>query len=170
DAGLRHHGLSLPEPELSGLHERFFTFYAAHVAVSSQPYAGVREVLQALRRAGARLAVCTNKYEHLSRALLRQLDLEPLFAVIAGRDTFAMCKPDPGHLTGTIARAGGRVDRAVMVGDSEVDIATAKAANVPCIAVTFGYTPRPVRDFAPAATIDDYAEFMAVLARILPSA
>ena len=57
-----------------------------------------------------------------------------------------------------------------MVGDSEVDIATARAAHVPCIAVTFGYTPRPVRDFAPDATIDDYAEFMAALARVLPDA
>src|SRR6185295_7253005 len=101
DAGLRHHGLSVREPELSGLHERFFTFYADHVAVSSRPYDGVRELLEALRRAGARLAVCTNKYEHLSKALLRQLDLEPMFGTIAGRDTFAMCKPDPGHLTAT---------------------------------------------------------------------
>jgi phosphoglycolate phosphatase len=136
--------------------------------VSSQPYDGVRELLAALRRACARIAVCTNKYEHLSKALLRQLDLEPLFGSIAGRDTFPVCKPDPGHLTGTIERAGGRIDRAVMVGDSEVDIATAKAANVPCIAVTFGYTPRPVCDFAPDATIDDYGEFMAALARVWP--
>ncbi len=125
--------------------------------MSSQPYDGVRELLEALHRAGARLAVCTNKYEHLSKALLRQLDLAPWFGTIAGRDTFAMCKPDPGHLTGTIERAGGRVDRAVMVGDSEVDIATARAAHVPCIAVRFGYTPRPVRDFAPDVIIDDYA-------------
>jgi hypothetical protein len=85
NAGLRHHGLSLREPELSALHERFFAYYADHVAVSSQPYAGVRELLEALRRAGTRLAVCTNKYEHLSRALLHQLDLAPLFASIAGR-------------------------------------------------------------------------------------
>jgi len=166
NAGLRHHGLSLREPELSALHERFFAYYADHVAVSSQPYAGVRELLEALRRAGTRLAVCTNKYEHLSRALLHQLDLAPLFASIAGRDTFPVCKPDPGHLTGTIERAGGRVGAAVMVGDSEIDIATAKAAQVPSIAVTFGYTPRPVHEFAPDATIDDYAEFMAALARV----
>jgi phosphoglycolate phosphatase len=166
DAGLRHHGVSLREPELSALHERFFDYYADHVAVMSEPYAGVRELLGALRQAGSRLAVCTNKYEHLSRALLRQLDLEPLFASIAGRDTFPVCKPDPAHLIGTIARAGGDIERAVMVGDSEIDIATAKAAKVPSIAVTFGYTPRPVHEFAPDATIDDYAEFMIALARV----
>jgi phosphoglycolate phosphatase len=166
DAGLRHHGLLLREPELNVLHERFFEYYADHVAVMSEPYAGVRDLLKALQQAGSRLAVCTNKYEHLSRALLRQLDLEPLFASIAGRDTFSVCKPDPRHLTGTIERAGGRIDRAVMVGDSEIDIATAKAAKVPAIAVTFGYTPRPVHEFAPDATIDDYAEFMAALGRV----
>ena len=168
DAGLRHHGLSLQEQEVGGLHEQFFAFYADHVAVSSRPYAGVRELLEALRLAGARLAVCTNKYEHLSRTLLRQLGLESLFGTIAGRDTFPMCKPNPGHLTGTIQSVGGRIERAVMVGDSEVDILTAKAANVPCIAVTFGYTPRHVRDFAPDVIIDDYRQFMAALARVLP--
>jgi phosphoglycolate phosphatase len=170
DAGLRHHGLSLEEQELSGLHEHFFAFYADHVAVSSQPYAGVRQLLEDLHMAGARLAVCTNKYEHLSKALLRQLGLEPLFGTIAGRDTFPTCKPDPAHLTGTIERAGGRIERAVMVGDSEVDIVTAKAAKVPCIAVTFGYTPRPVQDFGPDVSIDDYREFMSALARVLPTA
>ena len=55
-----------------------------------------------------------------------------------------------------------------MVGDSEVDIATATAASVPSIAVTFGYTPRPVREFGPGAVIDHYREFMPALAKVLP--
>ena len=62
---------------------------------------------------------------------------------------------------------GGRADRAVMVGDSEVDIATAVAANVPSIAVTFGYTSRPVRELGPGAVIDHYREFPAALAKVL---
>ena len=61
-----------------------------------------------------------------------------------------MRKPAPGHLTGTIEMAGGQPDRAVMVGDSEVDFATAAAAGVPAIGVTFGYTPLPVRELAPS--------------------
>ena len=89
------------------------------------------------------------------------------FGAIAGRDTFAVCKPDPGHLTGVIAMAGGRADRAVMVGDSEVDIATAAAANVPSIGVTFGYTLRPVRELGPGAVIDHYREFPAALEKVL---
>ncbi len=90
------------------------------------------------------------------------------FAVIAGRDTFDVFKPAPGHLIRTIEMAGGRLDRAVMVGDSEVDIATAAAAGVPSIAVTFGYTPRPVREFNPGAVIDHYREFMPALEKVLP--
>jgi phosphoglycolate phosphatase len=63
--------------------------------------------------------------------------------------------------------AGGRTDRAVMVGDSEVDFATAAAAGVPSIGVTFGYTPRPVRELGPGAVIDHYREFMGALETVL---
>jgi phosphoglycolate phosphatase len=63
--------------------------------------------------------------------------------------------------------AGGRADRAVMVGDSEIDIATALAAAIPSIGVTFGYTSRPVREFGPNAVIDHYREFPAALTRVL---
>ncbi len=78
-----------------------------------------------------------------------------------------MCKPDPRHLTGVITMAGGRADRAVMVGDSEVDIATAAAAKVPSIGVTFGYTTRPVAELGPDAVIDHFREFPAALAKVL---
>jgi phosphoglycolate phosphatase len=123
--------------------------------------------LDALTEAGALLAVCTNKFEALSRSLLRQLGLDRQFAAIAGRDTFDEFKPAPGHLTRTIAMAGGRPDRAVMVGDSETDIATAAAAGVPSIGVTFGYTSVPVRELGPIVAIDHYDEFMDALARVL---
>jgi phosphoglycolate phosphatase len=103
----------------------------------------------------------------LSKLLLRELALEAKFGAIAGRDTFDVFKPAPGHLTSTIAMAGGRADRAVMVGDSEIDIATAAAAKVPSIGVTFGYTPRPVREMGPDAVIDHYREFPAALAKVL---
>jgi phosphoglycolate phosphatase len=167
EGGLRHHGVSLDIAEVGRLHARFFEYYGTHLAVGSRPYEELPEVLGRLKGAGARLAVCTNKYEALSKALLRGLALDGLFEVIAGRDTFPMCKPDPGHLTRTIEMAGGYVDRAVMVGDSEVDIATARAARVPSIAVTFGYTPRPVREFAPDVAIDHYREFMPALEQLI---
>ena len=167
EEGLRLHGVAKTPDEVSRLHELFFPYYADNIAVLSRPFEGIPALLDALLRAGARLAVCTNKLEGLSRSLLRQLALHERFAAIAGRDTFDVFKPAPGHLTGTIAMAGGRLDRAVMVGDSEVDIATAAAAGVPSIGVTFGYTSVPVRDLNPTAAIDHYGEFMGVLEAVL---
>ncbi|MGE0849154.1 MAG: HAD family hydrolase [Hyphomicrobiaceae bacterium] len=167
EAGLGFRGVSVSEDDSARLHKAFLEFYADNVAVDSRPFEGVGELLDQLVGAGARLAVCTNKYEALSRLLLVELELAGKFAAIAGRDTFSVCKPDPAHLTGTIALAGGRADRAVMVGDSEIDIATAVAAAIPSIGVTFGYTSRPVREFGPNAVIDHYREFPAALVRVL---
>lgn len=168
DAGLRFHDRAVDDSELTRLHDQFLVFYADNVAVASRPFEGVVDVLDELAGAGARLAVCTNKVEHLSKALLRTLNLDRRFAAIAGRDTFEVFKPAPGHLIGTIEMAGGDQARAVMVGDSEVDIATAAAAGVPSIGVTFGYTPRPIREFGPGAVIDHYREFIPALAKVLP--
>ena len=167
EAGLRLHGVSKSEQEVTNLHELFFPYYEANIAVHSRPFEGVPELLDALRQAGARLAVCTNKFEGLSKSLLGQLGLEARFGAVAGRDTFAVCKPDPGHLTGAIAMVGGSIGRAVMVGDSEVDVATAVAARVPCIGVSFGYTPRHISELGADAVIDHYREFLPALVRVL---
>jgi len=167
DAGLRRRNVVLSTPEVDRLHDRFFAYYAENIAVYSRPFSGVVDLLETLLQSGARLAVCTNKLENLSKSLLRQLGLDTRFAAIAGRDTFAVFKPAPGHLTGAIAMAGGLSDRAVMVGDSEVDFATAAAAGIPSIGVTFGYTPVPVRELGPGAVIDHYRDFMPALQRVL---
>ena len=163
EEGLRLHGIGKPEAEVTRLHELFFPYYAANVATLSRPFDGVPELLDALQRQGARLAVCTNKFEALSRSLLEQLGLAGRFGAIAGRDTFPVFKPDPGHLRATVTQAGGRIERAVMVGDSEVDVATAMAAHVPCIGVSFGYTPRPMRELGADVVIDHYREFLPAL-------
>jgi phosphoglycolate phosphatase len=167
EQGLRLHGVAKSEAEVTHLHGLFFPYYAENIAVLSRPFDGIPALLDTLSRSGACLAVCTNKLEGLSKSLLQQLGLANRFAAIAGRDTFDVFKPAPGHLTRTIAVAGGRADRAVMVGDSEVDIATAAAAGVPSIAVTFGYTHRPVRELGPGAVIDHYREFMGALEEVL---
>src|SRR5690606_13042973 len=88
------------------------------------------------------------------------------FAAITGRDTFYVFKPDPGHLLGTIRLAGGDRARAVMIGDSNVDIATAKAARVPVVAVSFGYSPSPVDEFNPDAIIDHYDQLEDTVVRL----
>lgn len=164
-----HHNVTLPEDALHALWLEYLQLYAANVATRSRPFAGVPSLLLWLQETGATLAVCTNKNEALSKALLGALRLDGFFSCIAGRDTFSERKPHPGHLLKTIAAAGGDPRRATMVGDSDVDIATAKAAGIPIIAVTFGYTPAPVATFGPDATIDAYTEFRGALAGLLKS-
>jgi phosphoglycolate phosphatase len=145
----------------------FLLHYEANIAAESRPFPGAVATLDRLAAQGATLAVCTNKREYLSRRLLEALQLDSYFAAVAGRDTFALSKPDPGHLTGVIALAGGTPSRAVMVGDSEVDLKTAKAASVPIILVSFGYATSPLDGLSPAARIDHFDELEGHAAALL---
>jgi phosphoglycolate phosphatase len=159
-------GEKLSGEERERLLERFLDHYRRNIAVGSRPFEGTVEALQSFKRQGAKLAVCTNKMEAMSRALLKALDMNHYFASIAGRDTLASFKPHPDHLLGTIRLAGGDPARAIMIGDSRVDIATARAADVPVIAVSFGYTDTPVAELKPDAVIDHYRELEPAIAAL----
>jgi phosphoglycolate phosphatase len=126
--------------ELERMFRTFIEHYGAHIADRSRPFPHLEGMLQRLAREGCRLAVCTNKLEWLSVRLLDALNLSRYFAAICGQDTFGMQKPDPQMLRLTIRRAGGEVARAIMIGDSLTDVRTARAADVPVIAVDFGYS------------------------------
>ena len=119
----------------------FLSDYMAHPAALTRPYPGAAAALDHLAAAGWTMAVCTNKPEAAARLLLGELGLLPRFAAIAGGDTYAVRKPDPGHLLQTIAAAGGAAAGAVMVGDHHNDMAAAHAAGVPAIFAAWGYGP-----------------------------
>ena len=139
-------GRDVPRAELDRMFAVFIDHYSAHIADRSRPFPHLDSVLQRLSGEGFRLAVCTNKLEWLSVRLLDKLNLSRYFAAICGQDTFGIQKPDPQMLRLTIRRAGGEVERSIMIGDSLTDVRTARAANVPVIAVDFGYS-----EVAPAA-------------------
>lgn len=166
EIGLASRGCTLDPATVDRLLTGFLDHYLATIADQSRPFPGLPAVLDELAAGGARIAICTNKLEGMAIALLDALDYTSRFHFISGRDTFAVCKPHPEHLLQTIARAGGRARQAIMVGDSDVDIATAKAAGVPVIAVDFGYCEQPVARFQPDAVISHYAEFFGSLGRI----
>lgn len=162
---------ALPADEHERLFNLFIDHYRANIPGKSAPYPGLLSALDRLQAAGFLLAVCTNKTEALSLSLIGTLGLTTRFAAICGLDTFGVCKPDPRHLTETIARAGGDPHRAVMVGDSQTDIDTAKAAGIPVIAVDFGYTERHVREFEPSRIISHYDELtVAMVERLIAAA
>jgi len=161
------HGRRVGAEELNALQGLFLEHYSAGMPGRSQPFPGVIETLTRFREAGFIAAVCTNKLEQLSRQLLDTLKISDRFEAICGSDTFAHRKPDPRHLLDTIAHAGGDPDRAIMIGDSRTDIDTAKAAGIPVVAVDFGYTDRPVREFEPSIVISHFDELTLELAENL---
>lgn len=167
EAGLAFHARPLPSDQIDRLWRAFLAYYVENIAIDSRPYPGAVEVLDGLAREGASLAVCTNKQEALSRQLLNALGLSSRFAAICGRDTFSVCKPHPDHLRGAVSAAGGDVARALMVGDSDTDVTTARAAAIPVIGVTFGYTATPMHDLEPDAVIEHYSELSAIARRLL---
>ncbi|MBV8426921.1 MAG: HAD hydrolase-like protein [Hyphomicrobiales bacterium] len=149
---------ALSPERLEILFADFLHHYGDHLTDRTRLFPGVEAALERLSHRGHTLAVCTNKNEALSRQLLADLGVASRFAAICGRDTFAFCKPDPRHLTETVRLATGRMVPAIMVGDSKTDIDTARAAETPVIAVSFGYTDVPVAKLAPDVVIDHFDE------------
>jgi phosphoglycolate phosphatase len=164
---LRQSGMTLEDSEIDRLLALFLTHYEVNIAAESRPFAGAVDALVRFRDNGARLAVCTNKREGLSRSLLSALGIDHYFAALAGRDTFPVSKPDPGHLTGVVKLAGGDPRRAIMVGDTTVDVATAKAAGVPVVACSFGYCDVPAAALDADAVIDHFDQLGQAVSRLL---
>ena len=139
-------------------YRKFVDYYSANIAGGSAPFPGVVPLLGRLKASGIGMGVCTNKLEGLSVQLLEALDLRHFFGSVIGPDTLGISKPDPRPFRESVARLGLMSPRAIMVGDSETDILTARNAGVPVIAVPFGYTPRPVAEFHPDALIGHFDE------------
>lgn len=148
----------LSPEQLQNLFTLFVEHYNGNMPGESAFYPGVLACLDRLSAAGYLLAVCTNKFENSAQTLLKSMGEAQRFAAICGQDTFAYRKPDPRHLTDTIAMAGGNPQQAIMVGDSRADIDAAKAAGIPVIAVDFGYTDLHVSHFEPSRIISHFDE------------
>jgi phosphoglycolate phosphatase len=164
--GFESEGRPLAPDRLEELFDRFMVHYGANICITTRLFPGVVGALDRLEEAGFILAICTNKVETHSVQLLAELGIGHRFAFNAGRDTFPYFKPDARHLTMTIARAGGDPCRAVMVGDSNTDIAAARNARIPVVAVPFGYTETPVRLLGPDRVIEHFDELFEAVAAL----
>lgn len=148
--------------------DRFLDYYLAAPAGLSAPYPGALDALQSLSAAGAVLGVCTNKPHEVTLKLLEALSLLPCFAAVLGGDALQVRKPDAGHLLAVLERLGAAVDSAAMVGDSEIDVATARNAGVPVIVVDFGYTALPTAELGADSVISHFDELAGALAGLTP--
>ncbi len=149
ERGLEVDGRTMSVSDIDRMFRAFIDYYAANIAVASRPFEGLESALDELSARGFRFAVCTNKLEGLSKLLLDQLGLSSRFAAICGADTIGVSKPDPLILRETVARAGGLIAEAIMVGDAGPDIGVARRAGIPVIGVEFGYTEVPIADLKP---------------------
>ena len=124
----------------------FIDYYGKNIVNESKIINGVLEFLKWSKQNGISLAVCTNKQEHLAINLLKEIKIYDYFEYVAGSNTFDYCKPDPRHLTNVIEIMQGDVKKSIMIGDSETDAESAKAAKIPFILLEDGYTDKKVSD------------------------
>ena len=165
--GFQAQGREITVEAMEPLFARFIAHYDAHSADLTRPYPGVTAALTQLKAAGARLAVCTNKLTGLSVGVLEKLDLARFFDAVTGADSAPAAKPDPRHLIAAVEAAGGRMERALMVGDAATDAGAARAAGVPLVLVSFGYTEIPAAELSPDILIDHFDELVPACVRLL---
>lgn len=170
ERGLNSHKKEASEERLDELLEMFLNYYGRNICRRSRFYPGAKRIMDELLSAGTILAVCTNKPQEMSDELFRRLKTTHRFRAVVGAGSVPAHKPDPIHLHAAIARAGGKPESSVLIGDSEVDVATAKAAGIPVIAVSFGYSETPASELGADAVIDDLGELPAALAALRPAA
>ncbi len=139
----------------------FDQHYQCRCGTRSQLYPGVRETLVALRALGIKLALVTNKEGRYTSTVLKAHQLTPLFDRIVSGDTLPTKKPDPAGIQSCLAAFGVPRQRALFVGDSSIDVATARNAGVAVWALPYGYNMgEAIEASAPDRVIDDCSELL----------
>ncbi len=157
----------VPPERIPVLTQQFLAHYRANIARGSKPFPRVPETLEQLTVQGAGLGVCTNKAQDLTELLLSELSLSRHFPAIVGGGRIPYSKPDPRHVLEVLKALNGRATRAVFVGDSAIDVEAARAAEIPVIAMSYGYTPVPASELGADAVLDDFAELPDTIGRLV---
>lgn len=132
--------------------------YAEHIDVKTVLYPGAIDAVEDLRSAGYKVGVCTNKPEGLAQTLLQKLGVRGLFGSLIGADTLPVRKPDPAPYIASVNGAGGDPKQSLLVGDTDTDLKTARAAGVPIVLVGFGPEGDGVARLEPDALLANYAD------------
>jgi phosphoglycolate phosphatase len=147
------------EPEVQAALEFFMEYYAEHDLDHTTLYPGVKESLDRLRDAGKRMAVLTNKPVRMTRSILEGLGVRDRFFQIFGGNSFEQKKPHPIGVETLMREAAADRAHTVMVGDSSVDVLTARNAGIACCGVTYGFQPESLADPAPDLLVDRMEQF-----------
>ncbi|MBM7067788.1 HAD-IA family hydrolase [Actibacterium sp. 188UL27-1] len=141
--------------------------YAKNIDTHTVMYPGAIEAVKTLNSQGVKVGICTNKPEGLAETLMQNLGVRDLFGSLIGADTLPVRKPDPAPFHEAVARAGGDSRRALLVGDSDTDHSTARAAGVPSVLVTFGPAGGDMAALQPDALLSDFADLPDLAAHLL---
>ncbi|MCI5094786.1 MAG: HAD-IA family hydrolase [Rhodobacteraceae bacterium] len=132
--------------------------YRGAIAEHSYLYDGAMDAVETLKTKGYRVGICTNKPEALAHQLMTEFGVLTQFGSLVGADTLPVRKPDPAPLREAARLAGGDPAHCLLVGDSDTDRNTAKAAGVPSILVTFGPSGEDMAALSPEALLHRYPD------------
>ena len=149
---------SASEADVQQALEYFLKYYREHMLDNTRLYSGVKDALDRLLEAGERMAVLTNKPVRFSRSLVDGLGLAQYFFQIYGGNSFEQKKPHPIGIETLLVETGFARDRTIMVGDSSVDIRTARNANVKACGVTYGFQPEGFLEDPPDLLVDSLGQ------------
>jgi phosphoglycolate phosphatase len=156
-------GPGAPEDLVQNALSFFLQFYRAHALEHTKLYPGVGEALEALVAEGHTLAVLTNKPVRISTDIIKALNLSDFFLKVYGGDSFPQKKPDPIGITTLQQEARLGADNTLMVGDSGVDVQTARNAGVRSCGVTWGFQPEAFEIDRPEYLVHSARELLAVV-------
>ncbi len=146
------------QADAAGAAQVFMRYYESHATALTTAFPGVEPALQSLRAADIPLAVCTNKPALITAAILESLGLAKYFTRVIGGDSLPFRKPDPRVLLHLLAAFAARPASSLLVGDSEVDAATAQAAGVPFVLLKHGYRRGPAAAIPCIAALESFDE------------
>ncbi|MCK8465477.1 HAD-IA family hydrolase [Aliiroseovarius sp. S1339] len=163
----RLNGGDVDEADVNREFPNLLDAYEADIDRHTHLYPGAMDAVARLHASDYAVGICTNKSEGLARLLLSRLGILDRFTSLIGADTLPTRKPDPAPFVAAAHGAGGDPTRALLVGDTETDRLTARAAGVPCILVGFGPEGPGVARLAPEAMLDHFDDLDAVVARLI---
>ena len=141
--------------------------YAADIDSHTVMYPGAMAAVETLKSGGYAVGICTNKPEGLAELLMTRLGVREAFGSLVGADTLPVRKPDPEPLFEAARRAGGDPALCCLIGDSDTDRNTARAAGVPSVLVRFGPSGADMDALEPEGLIDHFDELPEVVARVM---
>lgn len=155
------------EAAVDAQYPRLLRFYADAIDTHTRLYPGAVQAVEVLRARGFSTTICTNKPAALAETLLTRLGIRPLFDTMIGADTLPTRKPDAAPYAAAVERAGGTVARSMLVGDTDTDRRTARAAGVPVALVTFGPEGRDIARLDPDALLDHFDDLPDIAERLV---